>query len=83
MTTEMTNLMLKYQTEYIIKISESIALPLFMVHDYVRLIIFYYHHHGCLFSHTETYTYRNSSIYMSELDYKATSDAENKKLIRR
>jgi len=36
-----------------------------------------HHHHHHLFSHMETCTCRDNSIYMCELDYKPTSDADS------
>ena len=37
----------------------------------------HHHHHHHLFSHVETCTCRDNSIYMCELDYKVTSDTDN------
>jgi len=40
------------------------------------VLIIAFHHHRHSLSHSETCTYGDSSIYMCELHYKATSDAD-------
>jgi len=50
------------------------------MHDVKKAAVvrcYHHRHHHHFFSHMETGTCRDNSIYMCELDYKATSNADN------